>query len=103
IEFTDTKTQLHSPMQARVQYLRKISRSVSSTVCAEIPSSLNPGILDDETLSTCISSTWFRGIDGLGIVSAIQAKACQAANGTGMRIGFNPASRAIVLRSSSYV
>ena len=44
-----------------------------------------------DVLSICISSTWFHVIGGLANISAIQADACQAANGTGINMGLMPA------------
>ena len=54
-----------------------------------MPRSARPGICGDETLSTCISSTWFRVMGGRGKNSAIEANARQAANGMGTSIGPN--------------
>jgi CBS domain-containing protein len=64
---------------------------MSAIDCGEIPSSPSPVTSGLDVLSICISSTWFRVIGGLGNISAIQANACQAANGTGIKMGLMPA------------
>ena len=46
-----------------------------------MPRSARPGICGDETLSTCISSTWFRVMGGRGKNSAIEANARQGRMG----------------------
>jgi hypothetical protein len=55
--------------------------SIASTECGEIPSSTNPGISGDDTVSVCIRSTWLRVRGGFGSISKPQASACQTANG----------------------
>src|SRR5262249_6394924 len=67
---------------------------MSSIESGEIPSSPNPGISGDATLSICISSTWFRVTGGLGSISVNQANTCQAANGIGLNVGLRLASGA---------
>src|SRR5262245_24951046 len=64
-----------------------ISGSISSIESGEIPSSPNPGISGDATLSICISSAWFRVIGGRGSISADLARTCPAAKGTWTNLG----------------
>ena len=69
------------------QCSHNISWSISSIKCGTIPNSPSPAMSGLNVLSICISSTWFRVIGGLANISAIQADACQAANGTGINMG----------------
>ena len=70
-------------MASAARFLCNISRTVSSSCCGTIPSSLKPSPSGDATVSICMSSIWFRVISGLGRNAAARASADQTANGTG--------------------
>src|SRR6267154_1764902 len=65
--------------------------SIASTECGEMPSSTNPGISGDDTVSIFIRSTWLRVRGGPGSISEAHASACQTANGIGSSRGARPA------------
>lgn len=82
------------------QGLCSISRTVSSSCRGRIPNFGKPDRSGDATVSTRMSSTWFRVMGGFGKISAAIASTCQAASGTGIRMGLRPASHATQPRSS---
>ena len=56
------------------QWFLRISSSISSIECGRISNVPKPGISGIDTLSICISSTWFRVIGGLGNNSEIPSQ-----------------------------
>ena len=78
-------TQIRHSAPPHLEDRSMLSRT-SSIDRGSMPRSAKPGVPGETTVSTSINSTWFRVTGAPGTNSPAQARACQTANGIGIRI-----------------